>query len=213
MCTKVASQSRVVIGGTDYQFVSYLFGGFVHNKYNQLETSNDLIVVKYHRIMYDNSSQPKNGVAHYDGNEEAVYKTVTAKGRLPLPRRDHSACLMKDGQYLVVFGGKNDNAGDIKSETALSDLVIFDFESKAWSCLGQYGFKPSARWQASLCASDQREQLFLFGGSNHEEGACSNQVYCFDYNSSSLQGHLSTIRQCSDEAILLSRKFRRPTLI
>lgn len=113
MCTKVASQSRVVIGGTDYQFVSYLFGGFVHNKYNQLKTSNDLIVVKYHRIMYDNSSQPKNGVAHYDGNEEAVYKTVTAKGRLPLPRRDHSACLIKDGQYLVVYGGKNDNAGEI----------------------------------------------------------------------------------------------------
>lgn len=87
---------------------------------------------------------------------------------------------------MVVFGGKNDNSDELGSDTALSDLVIFDFGNKEWSCLGQFGFKPSARWLSAISSSDSREQLYLFGGSNHEEGSCSNLVYCFDFNSSAL---------------------------
>ena len=46
--------------------------------------------------------------------ETASYKRIVPKdGRTPIPRRDHSACLISGGAYLVVFGGKNDNAFEL----------------------------------------------------------------------------------------------------
>lgn len=48
--------------------------------------------------------------------------------------------------------------------------------------MGQFGFRPNPRWGAALTVSDSREQLYIFGGSNHNEGVCGNEVFCFDFN-------------------------------
>jgi len=44
---------------------------------------------------------------------------------LPLPRRDHSTSLMKNGTLLLVYGGRNDNDESGKFGE-LSDLIVYD---------------------------------------------------------------------------------------
>jgi hypothetical protein len=70
--------------------------------------------------------------------EVKIKKLVPKDGRQPIPRREHSATLMKGGKYLVIYGGKNDNSADLDSKlfTALDDLMLYDFETKMWSCIG-----------------------------------------------------------------------------
>jgi len=74
---------------------------------------------------------------NFDGPEEVTYRRMVPKdGRLPIPRRGHSAILINQGKYLVIFGGKNDNSAELdskKSFTALNDLMLFDIEKKLWS--------------------------------------------------------------------------------
>jgi hypothetical protein len=157
-----------------------------------------------------------NGESTMEGiNETYCVRVIPKDSRLPVPRRDHSATLIKDSKYLLIFGGRNDNSQEMQMVnglnaadfTALNDLLLYDIKARVWTCIGQLGFKPSPRWNAALCVSDSREQIYIFGGSNHQDGACSNEVYCLDFNSSAVQTHLATIRQANDEAILLSKKF------
>ena len=42
---------------------------------------------------------------------DAIFKIIKVKdGRIPLPRRDHCAVMIKNNNYLAIFGGKNDNS-------------------------------------------------------------------------------------------------------
>lgn len=132
-------------------------------------------------------------------NEATVRRLIPQDSRLPVPRRDHSAAMIKDNRYLLVFGGRNDNhlemqADDTSKFKAFNDLLLFDTVEKRWTCLGVYGFRPSPRWNCALAVNDQREQIYLFGGSSYEEGSCPSEVYCLDYNSSGVLNHLSQIR-------------------
>ena len=48
--------------------------------------------------------------------EVCIVKKIRPKdGRLPIPRRDHSAAFIKDKKFIVVFGGRNDNSNDLDS--------------------------------------------------------------------------------------------------
>ena len=87
--------------------------------------------------------------------------------------------------------------------------MLYNTELKLWSCISQYGFRPSPRWGAALGVSEQREQLFIFGGSNNNEGSCGNEVYCLDFSSVAVSGQLGEIRQCSDEANLRQKKHHK----
>lgn len=85
----------------------------MRNKYGQLMTSNDLIILKTKKTMPAPDSD-QNEKEESRKTETASYKRLVPKdGRTPIPRRDHSACFIKDGAYFVVFGGKNDNAFEL----------------------------------------------------------------------------------------------------
>jgi hypothetical protein len=86
----------------------------------------------------------KDQVIENEEQFEKAYEEVTIKklvpkdGKLPIPRREHSAALVKGGRYLVIHGGKNDNSAMLDSNlfTALDDLMLYDFDTKMWSCIG-----------------------------------------------------------------------------
>jgi hypothetical protein len=74
-------------------------------------TSNDLILLKTKKTVQAPDSDQKDDKRK---TETASYKRIVPKdGRTPIPRRDHSAYLIRNGAYLIVFGGKNDNAFEL----------------------------------------------------------------------------------------------------
>lgn len=77
-------------------------------------------------------------------------------GFAPIPRRDHTATLLQNKKYFLVFGGKNDGdrtAERLNQPVALDDLMIFDIEKRNWMCIVTYGFSPSPRWGAALAVA------------------------------------------------------------
>jgi hypothetical protein len=76
-------------------------------------------------------------------------------------------------------------------------------------CIATFGFGPSARWNAALAVSDQSSKIYVFGGSNHSEGYCSNKLYCLDLSSPSVKGYLAETRQCLDEVGGLMKSYYR----
>ena len=87
---------------------------------------------------------------------------------------------MKNDTLLLIYGGRNDNS-DFEAKE-LSDLLVYNIKLNLWTCIGTLGFRPSPRWNAAIVVSDQREQIYLFGGTSYTQGSCSNQVYCLDYS-------------------------------
>ena len=72
--------------------------------------------------------------------DNAYYEKIVPKdGIVPIPRRDHSATLIRNGMFLLVYGGRNDNSSDLipkNNMDALSDIMLFDIDKKKWTCMG-----------------------------------------------------------------------------
>lgn len=142
--TMKVEQKTLSNGSIMTTFVTYIFGGLIQNQYGQLQTTNDLFALKTQRIMNIAKAEADTNdksQQNFDGPEEVTYTRLVPKdGRLPIPRRAHSAILIKQGKYLVVFGGKNDNSAELGSKlsfTALNDFMLFDTEKKLWSFISQ----------------------------------------------------------------------------
>lgn len=58
-----------------------------------------------------------------------------------------------------------------------------------------------------MAVSESRKQIFVFGGASYTENSCSNAVYCFDYEPTAVDSHLSQVRAVCEEASALSRDF------
>ena len=137
---------------------------------------------------------------HTKSDEAQISLIAERAGTKPMPRRDHSATMIGNNKYLLIYGGKNDSAFQYEKEmgavntsprsgihspetyrnshqkTCLNDMMIFNFENFQWTAIAQHGFLPEARWSASLAYSSHSNQLFLFGG-HGAQGACSNEVF------------------------------------
>lgn len=119
-------------------------------------------------------------------------------GIRPLPRRDHQAILISNNEYMLIYGGKNDNAfsyseRDIGSRlttsrlhdvvyneirnSSLDDIMLFNLATRVWTAVSQRGWRPEARWSAAIAYHEQTKQLFIFGGTG-TSGSCRNDVYC-----------------------------------
>ena len=44
------------------------------------------------------------------GANEIIVNMINDTGVRPLPRRDHTALIIKNNKYMLIYGGKNDSA-------------------------------------------------------------------------------------------------------
>ena len=191
-------------------YISYAFGGFIQEADGRLVPTNDLIEVVTKKLTWDGlGDQPPKPSATLTKLEESQVSLVAEKaGVKPMPRRDHSAIMICNNKYLLVYGGKNDGAykfekaakeaegsltpksaschRDSEQKICLNDLMLFNFETLTWSAIAQQGFIPDGRWSAAITYSEDAKQLYLFGGSS-SAGCCSNDVYCCELNSETVR--------------------------
>ena len=97
-------------------YISYIFGGLIQESDGRFSPTNDLIEVVTKKVLLDENQanevekpiQPSIVITRED---EAQFTLVRDQGGVrPMPRRDHQAILITKNKYLLIYGGKNDNA-------------------------------------------------------------------------------------------------------
>lgn len=68
------------------------------------------------------------------------------------------------GEYLYIYGGKNDTLYKQISNTALNDVHLFDIENREWKTLAVFGYIPMSRWGHS--STVYQGKVMIFGGKN-----------------------------------------------
>lgn len=58
--------------------------------------------------------------------------------------------------------------------------MLLDLETLDWTAISQQGFIPQPRWGAALAYNSRDQSIYIFGGSNHREGACGNEIHVFE---------------------------------
>ena len=150
-------------------------------------------------------------------------------GIKPMPRRDHNALLIRNNEYMLIYGGKNDlafqyrnsdlqNFDSLNSQrkvnqcfyeeitsSSMDDIMLFNLQSREWTAVAQRGWRPDARWSAGLCYSESQDQLYLFGGTG-ARGSCRVEVYCCDLSANRSSFKLSELQnQVKDVEIAKKR--------
>jgi hypothetical protein len=94
-------------------------------------------------------------------------KLEDAKGIKPTPRYFHSMSYYERGNFLIIYGGRNDLNND---SFALNDTFIFDLEFLEWHRVILYsnieGFKVMPRYAHKSVVHNNK--LIIFGGMNNQ---------------------------------------------
>ena len=74
-----------------------------------------------------------------------TWEEIHVKERSPLPPpRDHHAAELGASGHMIIYGGRS--GPTYEASQALGDLWAFDFGSKTWSEVLQYGLRPPPRF-------------------------------------------------------------------
>ena len=180
-------------------YKSYVFGGLIQESDGRFRPTNDLIEVSTKSVVLDktqtDAENPIKPSFAYTQADEAHVKLIRDHGGIkPLPRREHQALLITNNRYMLIYGGKCDNAFSYKTDerggsqneiyndvtsTSLDDIMLFQFETNQWIAVAHRGWRPEPRWASAICYHEQMEQLFVFGGTG-ANGSCRNDVYVCD---------------------------------
>lgn len=103
-------------------------------------------------------------------------KKLFPDGTPPLPRYMHSSWIF--GNYLVIYGGRNDNLCDPVNQNfapedvanspkgystiALNDIWMYHTINNTWTTVLLHGHIPKSRWGAGIWECDHK--MYLFGG-------------------------------------------------
>ena len=101
-------------------------------------------------------------VHEFDARAHSWRELVPTEGELP-PRRGHCAGVHLRQQALLVFGGTSGGTG---MRELLNDFHRFDLQRRAWLKLPTTGSTPRPRRGGMSALSEQRGQLWVFGGSD-----------------------------------------------
>ena len=93
-------------------YISYVFGGFIQEEDGRLVPTNDLIQIVTKNLKYEGTGEPgpKPHINTTKADEAQITLVAEKTGVKPMPRRDHSAIMICNNKYMLVYGGKNDSA-------------------------------------------------------------------------------------------------------
>jgi len=126
ICTLKSHTEKLKQGYKIDYYVSYIFGGIIQEADGRFCPTNDLIEVVSKQVLLDKSQEIETPIRPSKSTTQADEVTVNLiedEGSLrPLPRRDHTAVMIKNNQYMLIYGGKNDLAFQYKE----NDLQNYD---------------------------------------------------------------------------------------
>lgn len=84
--------------------------------------------------------------------------------------------------YLLIYGGRNDNIYSMTKNVALNDICLFNLNTFTWEALAMFGQMPSSRWNHAMAAraSDHSagEGVIVLGGISMQ-GYCKSKLFSF----------------------------------
>ena len=115
ICTYKSDNSEKLRNGYKIDFyISYVFGGLIQEEDGRFSPTNDLIEIVSKNVILDPTQDCEIPIKTSDSitrPDEAQVTLIRNQGGIrPVPRRDHQALLITDNKFLLVYGGKNDNA-------------------------------------------------------------------------------------------------------
>lgn len=112
LCTIEGQTTKLRNGYKITHYISYVFGGFIQEEDGRLVPTNDLIEIVTKNLKYEGPGEPGPKPSNNTTKLDEAQITIVAEkaGVKPMPRRDHSAIMICNNKYLLVYGGKNDSA-------------------------------------------------------------------------------------------------------
>jgi len=144
----------------------YSFGGYSNTEDYSRQTPIDIHILNTKTLKWNLLSKPDRTDSNYSST--------------PYSRYGHTVVVYKEKFYL--WGGRNDHSG------ACNRLFTFDPKTHRWSIVSVHGYLiPSARDGHSACLIHDR--MYIFGGFEDDNQQFSNELYYFDFLTSSWHYH------------------------
>lgn len=106
------------------------------------------------------------------GKKPLVWIQPTTCGVCPSPRYQHSMSFQENFEFLIVYGGRNDNLG------ILGDLFVLNLRNMNWFQVNVHGrFKEKERF--GHCSASISNKFLVFGGVNGK-GFSSGDLLVFE---------------------------------
>ena len=125
----------------------------------------------------DGSFVPGIALLDYDN---ARWEYPTTRGVPPPPRAGHCAVADKDS-HLFMFGGRTLQDDGVSTELS-NDMWCLTYagatETWAWQLVSTSGTRPTPRWGASMCVTDNGTRLYVYGG--HDDTQSLGDVFWLD---------------------------------
>ena len=121
VCTVKLHTEKLKNGYKMDHYKSYVFGGLIQESDGRFRPTNDLIEVSTKSVVLDktqtDAENPIKPSFAYTQADEAHVKLIRDHGGIkPLPRREHQALLITNNRYMLIYGGKCDNAFSYKTD-------------------------------------------------------------------------------------------------
>lgn len=141
----------------------------------------------------DNNKRPNNTLYRLTGSKGVLtWEKIRTTGKKPSPRYAHSASSV--GQYLFVFGGRDDSKEFDEFYNALNDLHVLNVITWKWEEIVVHGICPRSRW--GHCMQARGTEILLLGGTNSKV-PMSSSIYCLETDTT-----LSEELKRKDEALV-----------
>lgn len=116
------------------------------------------------------------------------------RGRAPIARYAHQACMISRGKYLVISGGRNNGLYKTMGNIAFNDMNLLNTQTLEWETMVMYGQVPMSRWNHCLVPVDE-DRLLIFGGMNMSTYMHSSNLWVFEMGEYAVENFIAKANQ------------------